>query len=97
MLNFQGLPELRSDVMDFLTQLTGLGMITEDLHPISKEPSGEGKTTMLNICTRVYAIRDKRCEVLDDVEIEKMMKEFLKKAQSPGVGSVPFGMFTVFR
>ena len=34
------------------------------------------RPTVLNICTRVYAIRDKRCEVLDEVEIEKMVKEF---------------------
>lgn len=32
-------PELLNDVNDFLVQLTGLGMITEDLHLISSQPS----------------------------------------------------------
>ena len=32
-------PELLNDVKDFLVQLTGLGMITEDLHLISSQPS----------------------------------------------------------
>ena len=34
------------------------------------------RPTVLNICTRVYAIRDKRCEVLGDEEIQAMVKEF---------------------
>lgn len=32
-------PEFLNDVKDFLVQLTGLGMITEDLHLISSQPS----------------------------------------------------------
>ncbi len=42
------------------------------------------RPTVLNICTRVYAIRDKRCEVLDEVEIENGAG-ILKKAQNPRV------------
>ena len=34
------------------------------------------RPTVLNICTRVYAIRDKKCQVLEEVEILEMMKEF---------------------
>ena len=29
----------------------------------------------LNICNRVYAIREKKCEVLKDEEIEKLIEE----------------------
>ena len=49
-------PELCSDVMDFLTQLTGLGMITEDLHPISKEPSGS--MVIAGITMKLYGPRE---------------------------------------
>ena len=49
-------PELCSDVMDFLTQLTGLGMITEDLHPISKEPSGS--MVIAGITMNLYGPRE---------------------------------------
>ena len=33
------------------------------------------RPTVLNICTRVYAIREKKCEVLKDEEIEKLIEE----------------------
>ena len=45
-------PELCSDVMDFLTQLTGLGMITEDLHLISSIPSVS--MIIAGICIKLY-------------------------------------------
>ena len=34
------------------------------------------KNIMLNICSRVYAIRDKQCEVLDEEAITRMMEDF---------------------
>ena len=33
------------------------------------------RPTVLNICNRVYAIREKKCEVLKDEEIEKLIEE----------------------
>lgn len=42
--------------MDFLTQLTGLGMITEDFHPISKEPSGS--MVIAGITMKLYGPRE---------------------------------------
>ncbi len=34
------------------------------------------RPTVLNICTRVYAIRGKRCEILNKDEIDRMINEF---------------------
>ena len=34
------------------------------------------RPTVLNICQRVYAIRDKKCVVLDEDEIERMVRDF---------------------
>ena len=34
------------------------------------------RPTVLNICSRVYAIREKRCKVLDQEEIDKMVRDF---------------------
>ena len=34
------------------------------------------RPTVLNICTRVYAIREKKCQVLEKSEIERMIKDF---------------------
>jgi ABC-type bacteriocin/lantibiotic exporter with double-glycine peptidase domain len=34
------------------------------------------RPTVLNICDRVYAIKDKKCEILDEAEIKKMIDEF---------------------
>lgn len=34
------------------------------------------RPTVLNICERVYAIRNKSCKVLDEQEIEQLIKEF---------------------
>ena len=49
-------PELLKDVTDFLTQLTAMGMITEDLHPISKEPSGS--MVIAGITMKLYGPRE---------------------------------------
>ena len=34
------------------------------------------RPTVLNICTRVYAIRDKQCTILNDEEIKHLIDEF---------------------
>ena len=34
------------------------------------------RPTVLGICTRVYAIRDKKCEVVGETEIAEMEKDF---------------------
>lgn len=34
------------------------------------------RPTVLNLCTRVYAIRDKRCAVLDKDEVDTMIRDF---------------------
>jgi ABC-type bacteriocin/lantibiotic exporter with double-glycine peptidase domain len=34
------------------------------------------RPTVLNICDRVYAIKDKKCEILGEAEIKKMIDEF---------------------
>ena len=34
------------------------------------------RPTVLEACTRVYAIRDKRCVVLNDEEINEMVRGF---------------------
>ena len=58
-----------TSALDVATERKVLKNIMQDTYPTHRP-------TVLNICTRVYAIRDKRCEVLDEVEIEKMVKEF---------------------
>ena len=45
-------PELLKDVTDFLTQLTAMGMITEDLHLISSIPSVS--MIIAGICIKLY-------------------------------------------
>ncbi len=34
------------------------------------------RPTVLTICDRVYAIRDRRCEIQDEAEVERMIKDF---------------------
>ena len=34
------------------------------------------RKVLKNICNRVYAIRDKKCEILNDVEIHEMIQTF---------------------
>lgn len=45
-------PELLKDMTDFLTQLTAMGMITEDLHLISSIPSVS--MIIAGICIKLY-------------------------------------------
>lgn len=51
-LDESNIPELLSDVTDFLTQLTNMGMITETLQTISREPSVS--MMIAGICIRAY-------------------------------------------
>ena len=64
-----------TSALDVATERKVLKNITQDAYPRTCIVTTH-RPTVLNICTRVYAIRDKRCEVLDEVEIEKMVKEF---------------------
>lgn len=64
-----------TSALDVATERKVLKNIMQDTYPRICIVTTH-RPTVLNICTRVYAIRDKRCEVLDEVEIEKMVKEF---------------------
>ena len=64
-----------TSALDVATERKDLKNIMQDTYPRTCIVTTH-RPTVLNICTRVYAIRDKRCEVLDEVEIEKMVKEF---------------------
>ena len=64
-----------TSALDVATERKVLKNIMQDTYPRTCIVTTH-RPTVLNICTRVYAIRDKRCEVLDEVEIEKMVKEF---------------------
>ena len=64
-----------TSALDVATERKVLKHIMQDTYPRTCIVTTH-RPTVLNICTRVYAIRDKRCEVLDEVEIEKMVKEF---------------------
>lgn len=64
-----------TSALDVATERKVLKNIMQDTYPRTCIVTTH-RPTVLNICTRVYAIRDKRCEVLNEVEIEKMVKEF---------------------
>lgn len=64
-----------TSALDVATERKVLRNIMQDTYPRTCIVTTH-RPTVLNICTRVYAIRDKKCEVLDEVEIEKMMREF---------------------
>ena len=64
-----------TSALDVATERKVLKNIMQDTYPRTCIVTTH-RPTVLNICTRVYAIRDKRCEVLDEVEIKKMVKEF---------------------
>ena len=66
---------LNLDDDSYATERKVLKNIMQDTYPRTCIVTTH-RPTVLNICTRVYAIRDKRCEVLNEVEIEKMVKEF---------------------
>ena len=64
-----------TSALDVATERKVLRNIMQDTYPRTCIVTTH-RPTVLNICTRVYAIRDKKCEVLDEVEIDKMMREF---------------------
>ena len=66
---------IKGAVLDVATERKVLRNIMQDTYPRTCIVTTH-RPTVLNICTRVYAIRDKRCEVLGDGEIQKMVKEF---------------------
>lgn len=64
-----------TSALDVATERKVLKNIMRDTYPRTCIVTTH-RPTVLNICTRVYAIRNKRCEILNEVEIEKMVKEF---------------------
>ena len=64
-----------TSALDVATERKVLRNIMQDTYPRTCIVTTH-RPTVLNICTRVYAIRDKKCKVLEEVEILEMMKEF---------------------
>ena len=64
-----------TSALDVATERKVLRNIMQDTYPRTCIVTTH-RPTVLNICTRVYAIRNKKCEVLNDEEIAKMVKEF---------------------
>ena len=64
-----------TSALDVATERKVLKNIMQDTYPRTCIVTTH-RPTVLNICTRVYAIRDKKCEVLNEAEITAMAKEF---------------------
>ena len=64
-----------TSALDVATERKVLKNIMQDTYPRTCIVTTH-RPTVLNICTRVYAIREKKCEVLKDEEIEKRMGDF---------------------
>lgn len=64
-----------TSALDVATERKVLRNIMQDTYPRTCIVTTH-RPTVLNICTRVYAIRDKKCDVLSEEEIQKMMDEF---------------------
>lgn len=64
-----------TSALDVATERRVLKNIMADTYPRTCIVTTH-RPTVLNICTRVYAIRDKKCEVLGEEEIAKMVKDF---------------------
>ena len=64
-----------TSALDVATERKVLRNIMQDTYPRTCIVTTH-RPTVLNICTRVYAIRNKKCEMLNDAEIEKLVKEF---------------------
>ena len=64
-----------TSALDVATERKVLRNIMQDTYPRTCIVTTH-RPTVLNICTRVYAIRDKKCEVLNETEISEMMKDF---------------------
>ena len=63
-----------TSALDVATERRVLKNIMADTYPRTCIVTTH-RPTVLNICTRVYAIRDTKCEVLGEEEIAKMVKD----------------------
>ena len=64
-----------TSALDVATERKVLKNIMQDTYPRTCIVTTH-RPTVLNICSRVYAIRDKQCEVLDEEAITRMMEDF---------------------
>ena len=64
-----------TSALDVTTERKVLRNIMQDTYPRTCIVTTH-RPTVLNICNRVYAIRDKKCEILNDVEIHEMIQTF---------------------
>ena len=64
-----------TSALDVATERKVLRNIMADTYPRTCIVTTH-RPTVLNICTRVYAIREKKCQVLEKNEIERMIKDF---------------------
>lgn len=64
-----------TSALDVATERKVLRNIMQDTYPRTCIVTTH-RPTVLNICNRVYAIRDKKCEILNNAEIHEMMQEF---------------------
>lgn len=64
-----------TSALDVATERKVLKNIMEDTYPRTCIVTTH-RPTVLNICNRVYAIRNKKCQILENDEIEKMIQDF---------------------
>ncbi len=64
-----------TSALDIATERKVLKNIMKDEYPRTCIVTTH-RPTVLNICNRVYAIRDKKCKVLDEEEIQQMIHDF---------------------
>ena len=64
-----------TSALDVATERKVLRNIMQDTYPRTCIVTTH-RPTVLNICNRVYAIRDKKCEILNDMEIREMIQTF---------------------
>ena len=64
-----------TSALDVATERKVLRNIMEDTYPRTCIVTTH-RPTVLNICSRVYAIRNMKCQVLDSEEIERMIRDF---------------------
>lgn len=64
-----------TSALDVATERRVLKNIMNDTYPRTCIVTTH-RPTVLNACTRVYAIRDKKCSILNEEEIEEMIKGF---------------------
>ena len=75
LLHILGLLDEATSALDVATERKVLRNIMQDTYPRTCIVTTH-RPTVLNICNRVYAIRDKKCEILNDVEIHEMIQTF---------------------